>query len=106
MADTRDSIMSILDLAKGDTSDELMNALFEVFSSMKTVNNLDDFDAWARKMIKGGRFDEKSPERTGALIRELQTMFSHSVLSGPKTPFRALLGTSVATFTRPFARCD
>ena len=103
MVDTRDSIMSILDLAKGDTSDELMNALFEVFSSMKTVNNLDDFDAWARKMIKGGRFDEKSPERTGALIRELQTMFSHSVLSGPKTPFRALLGTSMATFSRPFA---
>ena len=30
-------------------------------------------------------------------------MFSHSVLSGPKTPVRALLGTSMATFTRPFA---
>ena len=103
MADTRDSIMAILDIAKNDTSDELMNALFEVFSSMRTVNNLDDFDAWARKMIKGGRLSEGSPERTGALIRELQTMFSHSVLSGPKTPFRALLGTASATFTRPFA---
>ena len=103
MVDTRDSIMSILEIAKDDPSDELMNALFEVFSSMRTVNNLDDFDAWARKMIKGGRFDEKSPERTGALIRELQTMFSHSVLSGPKTPVRALMGTSMATFTRPFA---
>ena len=103
MADTRDSIMSILEIAKDDSSDELMNALFEVFSSMKTVNNLDDFDAWARKMIKGGALEPKGPERTGALIRELQSMFSHSVLSGPKTPFRALLGTASATFTRPFA---
>ena len=103
MADTRDSIMSILEIAKDDPSDELMNSLFEVFSSMKTVNNLDDFDAWARKMIKGGRLEEKGPARTGALIRELQTMFSHSVLSGPKTPVRAIMGTSMATFTRPFA---
>ena len=103
MADTRDSIMSILEIAKDDPSDELLNALFEVFSSMKTVNNLDDFDAWARKMIKGGKLEPKGPERTGALIRELQAMFSHSVLSGPKTPFRALLGTASATFTRPFA---
>ena len=103
MVDTRDSIMSILDLAKGDTSDELMNALFEVFSSMKTVNNLDDFDAWARKIIKGGKLEPKGPERTGALIRELQGMFSHSVLSGPKTPVRALMGTSAATFLRPLS---
>jgi len=103
MADTRDSIMSILEIAKDDTSDELMNALFEVFSSMKTVNNLDDFDAWARKIIKGGKLEPKGPERTGALIRELQGMFSHSVLSGPKTPVRALMGTSAATFLRPLS---
>ena len=103
MQDTRDSIMSILEIAKDEPSDELLNALFEVFSSMKTVNNLDDFDAWARKMIKGGQLEPKGPERTGALIRELQAMFSHSVLSGPKTPVRALLGTSAATFLRPFS---
>ena len=72
MADTRDSIMSILDIAKNDADDDLLNALFEVFSSMKTVNNLDDFDAWCRKIIKGGALEEGGPERTGALIRELQ----------------------------------
>ncbi len=103
MIDTKDSIMSILQIATEDPSDELLNALFEVFSSMKTVNNLDDFDAWARKIIKGGKLEPKGPERTGALIRELQGMFSHSVLSGPKTPMRALMGTSMATFSRPFA---
>ena len=103
MADTRESIMSILKIAKEDADENLMNALFETFSSMKTVNSLDDFDNWARKMIKGGRIDPNGPDRTGALIRELEGMFVHSVLSGPKTPMRAILGTSTATFLRPLS---
>ena len=101
MADTRDSIMTILKIAKDDAPEGLMNALFETFSSMKTVNNLDDFDAWARKMIKGGKIDPKGPDRTGALIRELEGVMTHSILSGPKTPVRAAIGTSTATFLRP-----
>jgi len=103
MVDTRESIMSILKIAKEDADENLMNALFETFSSMKTVNSLDDFDNWARKMIKGGRIDPNGPDRTGALIRELEGMFVHSVLSGPKTPARAILGTSTATFLRPLS---
>ena len=103
MADTRESIMTILKIAKEDADENLMNALFETFSSMKTVNSLDDFDNWARKMIKGGRIDPNGPDRTGALIRELEGMFIHSVLTGPKTPVRAILGTSTATFLRPLA---
>ena len=101
MADTKDSIMMILKIAKDDAPEGLMNALFETFSSMKTVNNLDDFDAWARKMIKGGKIDPKGPDRTGALIRELEGVMTNSILSGPKTPMRAAIGTSTATFLRP-----
>ena len=103
MADTRDSIMSILKIAKEGETDDMMNALFETFSSMKTVNNLTDFDDWARKMIKGGKIDPNGPDRTGALIRELEGVFVHSILSGPKTPGRAIMGTSTATFLRPLA---
>ena len=103
MVDTRESIMSILKIAKDDPDTNMMNALFETFSSMKTVNSLDDFDNWARKMIKGGKIDPKGPDRTGALIRELEGVFVHSILSGPKTPGRAIMGTSTATFLRPMA---
>ena len=103
MADTRESIMSILKIAKEGETDEIMNALFETFSSMKTVNNLIDFDNWAKKMIRGGQLDAKGPDRTGALIRELEGVFVHSVLSGPKTPMRAIMGTSTATFLRPLS---
>ena len=103
MADTRDSIMTILKIAKEGESNEMMNALFETFSSMKTVNNLQDFDNWARKMIKGGQIDPKGPNRTGALIRELEGVFVHSVLSGPKTPVRAIMVTRTATILRTLA---
>ncbi len=103
MADTRESIMTIMKIAKEDADENLMNSLFEMFSSMKTVNSLDDYDAWNRKMIKGGKLDPKGPDRTGALIRELEGVFVHSVLSGPKTPLRAIMGTSTATFLRPMS---
>ena len=101
--DTKDSILSILKIAKDDPDDNLLNALFEAFSMMKNVNNLEDFDNWAKKILRGGRLDPSQPDRTGALIRNLQEMVSHSVLSGPKTPMRALLGTGTATFLRPLS---
>jgi hypothetical protein len=101
MADTRESIQSILNIAKDSDDDNLLMALFEAFSSMKTVNSLDDFDNWARKMIRGGDIEGK--KQTGSLIRELEGMMVHSILSGPKTPVRAIMGTSTATFLRPMS---
>ena len=103
MEDVKDSILSILKISKDSPDDNLLNALFEAFSMMKNVNNLDDFDNWARTILKGGQIAGEGPDRTGALIRSLQEMVSHSVLSGPKTPLRALLGTGSATFLRPLS---
>ena len=104
MVDARESIMSILKIAKDDDNDDMINALFEAFSMMENVNTLDDFDAWARKTILGGALEAGGPQRTGALIRELEGVMSHSILSGPKTPARAIMGTSTATFLRPLAQ--
>jgi len=101
MADTRESIMSILQIAKDDPDENMLNALFEAFSSMKTVNSVDDFDNWARKMIIGGEIEGK--KQTGAVVRELGGVMTHSILSGPKTPLRAIMGTSTATFLRPLS---
>ena len=99
IADAREQIQTILRIANEDGDGDLMLAMFEAFSSMKTVNNVEDFVSWARKMITGGEIEGKY--NTGALVRELQGMMIHSVLSSPKTPMRALMGTSIATFTRP-----
>ena len=81
----------------------MINALFEAFSMMENVNTLDDFDRWARTLILGGKLDVNAPDRTGVMIRELEGVMTHSVLSGPKTPIRAIMGTSAATFLRPLA---
>ena len=101
MADTRESIMSVLQIPKDDPDENMLNALFEAFSSMKTVNSVDDFDNWARKMIIGGEIEGK--KQTGAVVRELGGVMTHSILSGPKTPLRAIMGTSTATFLRPLS---
>ena len=103
MKDTKDAILSVLQISKDDNNDDLLLATFELFSAMKTVNSLDDFDAFCRKMIKGGQLEPGGPNRTGALIREMEGMMVHSVLSGPKTAFRAAMGTSTATFLRPMS---
>ena len=103
MVDARESIMSVLKIAKDDDNDDMINALFEAFSMMENVNTLDDFDRWARTLILGGKLDVNAPDRTGVMIRELEGVMTHSVLSGPKTPVRAIMGTSAATFLRPLA---
>ena len=38
------------------------------------------------------------------LTKELQGVMINSVLSGPKTPARAIMGTGTATFLRPFSQ--
>jgi len=103
MIETRETIATILDITRKDKDGELLTALYEAFSQMNTVHSLDDFDRWARKMIKGGKIDPNKPGQTGVLIRELEGVMAHSILSGPKTPLRAVMGTSTATFLRPLA---
>ena len=99
---SREAIFSVLNIAQ-DGDDDLLMAVYEAFSMMKDVNTLDDFDHWARKVILGGQLEPGGINRTGTLIRELEGVMTHSILSGPKTPMRAIMGTSTATFLRPLA---
>jgi len=55
-----------------------------------------------RVKMRGGEWGG-DPKKTGAFLREMGSMFTHSVLSGPKTAVRAIMGTSTATFSRPMA---
>ena len=89
-------------IAGEDSSDDLFKAIFETVSMNKEIHNLTDFDNWIRKKIKGGEF--KGEVKTGALLNELHRVMINSVLSGPKTPMRAIMGTSSATFLRPMSQ--
>ena len=97
-----DAFRMALDMTTEQDGDEVFKTMFEGISMADGVHTLDDLDAFMRKKMRGGTFagDKK---QTGAFLREMGTMFTHSVLSGPKTSIRAVLGTSTATFTRPMA---
>ena len=58
------------------------------------------FDNWIKKTLKGGYFNGQ--KKAGVLTKELQGVMINSVLSGPKTPARAIMGTGTATFFKTF----
>ena len=96
-----DAFRMALDIT-GDEGDEIFKTMFEGISMAKDIHTLDDLDQFMRVKMRGGEWGG-DPKKTGAFLREMGTMFTHSVLSGPKTAVRAILGTSTATFTRPMA---
>jgi len=97
-----DAFRMALDMTTEQDGDEVFKTMFEGISMADGVHTLDDLDAFMRKKMRGGTFagDKK---QTGAFLREMGTMFTHSVLSGPKTAVRAIMGTSTASFARPMA---
>ena len=97
-----DAFRMALDMTTEDGGDEVFKAMFEGISMAKDIHTLDDLDAFMRVKMRGGEWGG-DPKKTGAFLREMGSMFTHSVLSGPKTAVRAILGTSTATFTRPMS---
>ena len=99
--DSIDGFRLALQIAGDSADDNLFKAVFETVSMNKDIHNLTDFDAWVRRKLKGGELNGKT--QNSLLIKELQGVMVNSILSGPKTPVRAILGTSSATFMRPLA---
>ena len=87
-------------LKKSDNGDTT-KAMLEAFSMAGGPNTLDDLYSYFVKKLKGNGFDGLSSSQ---LIRELQGVMVHSVLSGPKTPVRAIMGTTTATMLRPLTQ--
>ena len=86
----------------GEGNDELLNGIRNYISQADGIENVDDLMAFLRKKMRGGELN--GSVKTGALIRELGMVLTNSVLSGPKTPVRAVMGTSSATFMRPMSQ--
>ena len=112
-ADVKEAVNAEIDKTKlayqiafkyaGDNQDDsLFRAYYETVSMSNDIHNFDDFDAWIKRKLKGGELDGKT--KTGVLIKELQGIMINSVLSGPKTSARAIMGTGTATFLRPFSQ--
>ena len=102
VADSIEAFRLAFKVAGDEPSGDLFKAYMEVISMSNDIRNVKDFDNWVRKKLKGGDFNGQP--KTGVLIKELQAMMIHSVLSGPKTSVRAIMGTGTATFLRPISQ--
>ena len=90
------------ELAMRSPSNELSETMLEVFSMSNDIRNWEDISEVFRRMLKGGEY--KGVRFNSMLLKELQGTMIHSVLSGPKTPIRAIMGTATATFLKPIAQ--
>ena len=85
----------------GDGDDDLFKAYMEAVSMGGDIHNLTDFDNYIRKKFLGGKI--KGKKETGLIVKGMGRVMTNSVLSGPKTPMRAILGTGTAAFLRPLS---
>ena len=86
----------------GEGNDELLTGIRHYISMADDIQNVDDLMAFLRAKLRGGELN--GSKKTGLLIKELEMVMVNSVLSGPKTPVRAIMGTSSATFMRPMSQ--
>jgi hypothetical protein len=100
---TKGQVDMMLEIAKTAPTDDLLQAMMEAFSMSNKLQNWNDLDGFMRKKLLG-ETTETGKTKTGAMIRELQGVMINSVLSGPKTPLRAIMGTGTAVFLRPMSQ--
>ena len=94
--ESQNGVRLMMQVLENSDSDELTEGILEVFKASDNIHNWKDFDAWMRQKISGGEFNGKV--KTGVLIKELQGVMINSILSGPKTPMRALVGTTTNAY--------
>ena len=107
-----DGVRLMMQFMRDADTDELAQGILEVFSMSDKIKNFRDFDNWMRQKLRGGDFADKAKQ--GVLAKELGTVMINSILSSPKTPLRAIMGTTAnaylnevatlfgATIRRPF----
>jgi hypothetical protein len=91
------AVNTMMDMAQKSDNDALARALAEAFSMSNKIQNWKDLDAYMRTRLTSMGVNAN----TGLMIKELQSVMTHSILSGPKTPMRAVMGTSTASLLRP-----
>ena len=94
--ETQQGVETMLEMMRQSGDDELAEAVLDVFKVSNDVHNWKDFDAWMHQKIVGGEF--KGKVKTGDLVKGLQKVMVQSILSGPKTPARAIAGTTMNTY--------
>ena len=96
LVETKEQVNTMVQMLRERNDEELAGALLDVFKVSNDVHNWKDFQAFMNQNIVGGKFNGEV--KTGDLIKGLQKVMVQSILSGPKTPLRALMGTTVNSY--------
>ena len=100
--ETEAALDMLLESAKKSDSGALPEALLEAFSMSNKIQNWEDLERFMKARFTGGEFQGK--QYSNMVVKELQGVMVNSILSGPKTPVKAVMGTGVAGFSRPLAQ--
>ena len=89
-------------LLQGDVDDDLLESFIH-FTATSNGNKQTwkDLDAFFKRQLHG--YKNGDQYQRNAILNEMQRMGVNSMLSGPKTPVRALIGTGLGTVMRPVA---
>ena len=99
---TRDQVEAYIDVVKTNPNSDLPEAFLEAMSMSNKIQNLSDFDAFMTAKLRGGTF--KGEDIDAIWVKEMGAVMVHSILSGPKTPVRAIMGTGISAFTRSMSQ--
>ena len=100
--ETKAQVDLMRDLAMNAPSKDLSDAMLEMFSMSNHIRNWEDVTEIFRARLKGGTVRGKKYD--SMMLKEMQGVMVNSVLTGPKTPLRAIMGTATATFLRPMSQ--
>ena len=95
-AGIRNNVNTMVRMLQEQGDDELAGAVLDVFKVTDDIHGWNDFNAWMHQAIVGGKFNGKV--KTGDLVHGLQKTMVQSILSGPKTPMRAMMGTTINSY--------
>ena len=98
--ESREALDAFLEFAKEADDDGLVKAFTEFLSSATKPQNMVDLDAYFRSKLRGGSY-KKGPKEVARAFKELDAIWTHSVLSSPKTPIKAATGTFQYALLRP-----
>jgi len=99
---TISQVDAFVDIIKDNPNSDLPEAFLEAMSMSNKIQNIGDFDSFMRAKLRGGEFGGKKYE--AIVVKEMGAVMVHSILSGPKTPVRAIMGTGIASINRSLSQ--
>jgi hypothetical protein len=99
--ETKKNIEMMIDIMLTSDDPNMAMKFAEYFSKADKIQNWTDLDKFMRLKVKGaGMFNDTTP---GVMFNQLDGVMTNSILSGPKTAWRAVQGTGTVGTLRPMS---